>query len=274
MGKLSDALERSQKENVIMLDRAFSKKPKSMPLSSIETEIAREFCTLHTCHDDLVVVSDPNSPEAENFKILRAQILFASNRERPRTILVTSALPGEGKTYVSANLGVSLALGIDEFVLMVDCDLRRPRLHNLLNHSNVAGLHEYLLGDHELSELITRTGIGKLSFLPAGKPPLNPSELLSSQKMTSFIQEVRDRYPDRFIVIDSPPCEVAAEVTTLAKYVDAVVLVVRTHTTPRKLVHHAVDKIGRQNILGVAVNGCDQAYNAYRKYYRNYYHPR
>jgi exopolysaccharide/PEP-CTERM locus tyrosine autokinase len=271
MGKLFDAMERKKKEKVVRIDHFNSQRPNKTCLPDSELQFARTFCALHSCSDDLVVLSDSGSAEAENFKILRTHILFARAPDKPRTIMVTSALPGDGKTYVSANLGVSLALGIDEHVLMVDCDLRRPNLHNLLTYPNSFGLHEYLLGQRRLPDLIARTEIAKLSFLPAGHPPPNPSELLSSHRMEEFIQEVRNRYDDRFIIIDSPPSQIAAEVTTLAKYVDGIVFVIMASSTSRKLIQNSIYKLGKEKILGVVLNGYNQSHKSYKKYYNRYY---
>ena len=134
----------------------------------------------------IVVLSAPDSLDAENFRNLRAQLLFPRDCERRRAIMVTSAFPGEGKTYVASNLAVSLALGINEHVLLVDCDLRRPSVHKLFGYPNTSGLHEHLRGEKELKELIIRTDIEKLSLLPVGSKIPNPAELLSTEMMHRF----------------------------------------------------------------------------------------
>ena len=123
----------------------------------------------NTYDNKLVVLSEPNSADAENFKLLRGQILYAQDRERPRAIMVTSTFPGEGKTYVSANLAASLALSMDDYVLLIDCDLRRGRQHDMFDIPNTNGLHEYLVGDKPLKDLIIKSSIPKLSILTSGR---------------------------------------------------------------------------------------------------------
>lgn len=216
----------------------------------------------------MVVLSDPDSIDAENFRLLRAKILFSKERERPRVIMVTSSFPGEGKTFVAANLAASISLGIDEYVLLVDGDLRKPHLHQMLGYEPAEGLNEFLIGKKTLPELIIRTKLEKLSFLPAGNRSVNPTELLASSTMEKFINEIRGRYDDRLIIIDSTPCQVTAEARTLATYVDGVILVVMARKSPRDAVEKAIEDLGREKILGFVFNGFD---NIQKKYYSYYY---
>lgn len=185
--------------------------------------------------------------------------------------MVTSTFPGEGKTFVAANLAVSIAMGIDEYVLLIDCDLRRPRLHEMLGYSNCDGLHEYLTGESQLPDLIIRTEIDKLSILPAGKTPPNPTELLSSTRMKEFLEEVRERYQDRFIIVDSTPMQFTAEASILANYVDGIILVIMAQKSPRKAIQEAIKSLGKEKILGVVFNGHSKAYGYYDRYYNRYY---
>jgi len=271
MGKISDAIERHKKEKSSKIEDAGGKKREGFTLKDSEEASAGNICTQQKCSDKLVVLSLPHSVDAENFKTLRARVLFAGNRKRPRTIMVTSAFPSEGKTFVSANLAVSIALGIDEYVLLVDCDLRRPSLHEMFGYTSTEGLHEYLTGKKELPDLIIRTQIGKLSLLPAGDTPANPAELLSSTRMEAFLEEVKGRYEDRFIVIDSTPSQVTAETNVLARYVDGIILVVMAKKSPRGAVQETINNLGREKILGVVFNGYSTASKGYYKYYKKYY---
>jgi exopolysaccharide/PEP-CTERM locus tyrosine autokinase len=236
-----------------------------------EIAFAKEFCTLNECSPNVVVLSAPDSADAENFKILRAQILFGKRRHRPRTIMVTSTYPGEGKTFVTVNLAVSLALGIDEHVLLMDCDLRRPQVHETLGYRNGEGLHECLTGKKPLEEVITRTEIDKLYLLTAGKLPENPTELLSSTTMRSFLQEMKQRYKDRLVVIDSAPSHITAEAKVLAEYVDGIIFVIMAGKAQRKDIHRAIQNFGREKILGIVLNGYSQANKYYKKHYKKYY---
>jgi len=215
----------------------------------------------------------------ESFRVLRAKILMPPDgRPSPRTILVTSVLPQEGKSFVAANLGVKLAQGIDQHALLVDCDLRLPTLAALFGIEQGRGLSDYLKNSDELSSLIRKTSMDKLSILTSGVPPVNPAELLGSSRMHSLVAELSRRYPDRFVVFDCPPLMVASESMTLAQVVDAVVLVVRQGVSGRILLQQAVAEIGKERILGVVFNGyrsnpissrvLDKSYSRYGNYYR------
>ena len=223
MGKIFDALEKHQKERSSTVKPFSDIRPARSVSEDREISFAEEFHPLHEFDPKVVALSAPDSMEAEHFKIMRAQLLFAGDRERPRTIMVNSPFPGEGKTYVAANLAVSLALGIDEYVLLVDCDLRRPQIHEILGYRNVEGLHECLTGKKQLQDLIIRTQIEKLSILPAGKSPPNPTELLSSAAMRAFLEEIKQRYKDRVIIIDSAPSHISSEAKVLAEFVDGII---------------------------------------------------
>ena len=271
MGKISDALERASKEKIIKLGDHPKEAPKKLVPENPEIAIANDVCSINGCNEKLVVLSAPASPDAENFKLLRGQILYPRDRERPKTILVASTYPGEGKTFVAANLAASIALSIDESVLLIDCDLRRPQMHNLFNYPNTEGLHEYLIGKKSLQELIIRTDLEKLSLLLAGSVPSNPSELLSSTAMRTFIEEVRERYQDRLVVIDSPPSQNFVEAKVLAERVDATILVVMAHRAPSKEIQKTINNLGKDKILGVVFNGYNQARKGLYKHYEKYY---
>ena len=268
---IADALERQKKQKSTRVE--FLQNVRRLESVPKEQEIAyaEKFCTIPQCSPKVVVLSDPYSAEAENFKILRAQILFSRNRKRPRSIMVTSTFPGEGKTFVAANLAVSLALGIEEYVLLVDCDLRRPEVHEIFGHGNDEGLNECLTGKKPLKDLVNKTQIKKLFLLTAGKPTPNPSELISSAAMRTFFMGMKNNSKDRFIVIDSAPSQIASETKVLAKYVDAIIFVVRAQRSTRKEIQRAINGLGKEKILGIVFNGYNNATKSYNKYYDKYY---
>ncbi len=270
MGKISDALEKHKKETVLKTERApvapevaKTAQIPSSPLSHVHAP---------TKYDPkLVVLSAPDSMDAENFKILRSQILFPKEGKKPRVIMVTSALPGEGKTFVASNLAASIALGFNEYVLLVDCDFRRPSVHKMLGISLVAGLYDHLIHKLPLRDVIVKTGYGKLSVIPAGSPSPNPSELIASQMMRDFLEDVRNRYDDRYIVIDATPAQVTAEANVLSQYVDGILFVIMAERAPREAIHRSIENIGKEKILGIVFNGYNQSYRGYTKYYKKYY---
>lgn len=222
--------------------------------------------------EKLFALSQPDSVLAECFRFLRATIIRPAKGEPPRTILVTSALMGEGKTFIASNLAASISQGIEDFVLLVDTDLRRSAVHEIfgMNFSK-EGLSTYLSQNKPLPSLLKKTVINKLSILPAGDATDKPAELLSSEKMKTLIQEVRNRYADRFVVIDSAPVELAPETVVVASEVDAVIFVVKYGETSRHAVKSAMEKLQKEKILGVVFNGYQQAVKVYQKYgYKNY----
>ena len=214
---------------------------------------------------------EPGSLAVESFKMLLAKILTRKSRSRPRTIMVTSPQPMDGKTMVATNLAISISQGINEYVLLVDCDLRRPSIDRILGLNAHEGISEYLEKGVSLGPYLVKTPISKLTVLPAGKPSPNPSEPLSSEKMRQLVEELRDRYEDRHIIIDATPAQFAAETTFLASMVDGVLLVVRSGKTPRDSVLEAIENIDRNKIIGVVFNACNKSpkdYNDYSRYYQ------
>jgi len=270
MGKISDALEKHKKETKLKTDPVLVAQqiPRSQRKASV---ISQSVATPAKYDPKLVVLSAPDSMDAENFKILRSQILFPKEGKRPRVIMVTSALPGEGKTFVATNLAASIALGFNEHVLLVDCDFRRPCVHKMLGIALAAGLYEHLTGKATLPDVIIKTGFGKLSVIPAGSPSPNPSELIASQMMRDFLEDVRNRYDDRYIVIDATPAQVTAEANVLSQYVDGILFVIMAERAPREAIQRSIENLGKEKILGVVFNGYNQSYRGYRKYYKKYY---
>jgi exopolysaccharide/PEP-CTERM locus tyrosine autokinase len=227
--------------------------------------------------DRLIQATATIGPVAESIRALRTRILHPSAGKTPRTLLVTSASPGEGKSFICANLGISLAQGVDNYCLMVDCDLRRPMQHTLFGLSNQAGLADYLQHKKKLSELLVPSGVEKLSILQAGPRSINPAELLGSASMTSLVDELAKRYDDRIVLLDSPPLHAASETAILAQHVDGVILVVRYGASRREYVKALVDAIGRDKIVGVVFNAyrsnmLDSKVFGYYEYQNNYYY--
>lgn len=222
----------------------------------------------------LIVLDDADSHIAECFRFLRSKVTRPAAGEPPRTILVSSALEEEGKTFVACNLAASISQSLEEHVLVIDADLRSPRVHEVFGlHAYREGLSTFLTGRLTLPELLKKTEINKLTILPAGNSTDIPCELLSSTRMKDLIREVRERYKDRFVIIDSPPLELTPETSVLANQVDAVILVVRHGKTPRDAVKAALGKIQKEKLLGVVYNGYDEPlrrYGAYARYRYGY----
>jgi exopolysaccharide/PEP-CTERM locus tyrosine autokinase len=220
---------------------------------------------------NMVMLRRPRSFEAEQFRILRTNLLFPDSGNPPRSIMVTSAVPGEGKSFISANLAISIAQNVDnKYALLIDCDMHMPCIHTCFGFGDKPGLSEHLSSDVPLSSLLLKTKVKRLTILPGGRPPHNPSELLSSEKMSALLKEVQSRYNDRYTVIDSPPPKLTAETSVIARHVDGVLLVIKYGSTPRKKVAELIEIIGKERILGIITNWADTSatYHMYRKHIR------
>jgi protein-tyrosine kinase len=252
MGKIYEALEFARKTNKESSD--------SQAVSFLSEEPEVQLA-------DLTIFQQSSSAIAESFRFLRSKVIKPSTGVPPRSILVTSALTGEGKTFVAGNLAALICQGLDEYVLLIDADVRKPTLHFSFQLRSIReGLCTYLSSQVPLPPLIRKTSIDKLSLLPAGEYAENPAEIISSVKMKRLIQETRDRYPDRFVIIDSAPLELAPETSVLANEVDAVLLIVRYGHTPRDAAKAAIEKIPKEKLLGVVFNGCNQRVKMYGQY--------
>ena len=218
----------------------------------------------------LVTAREPHSLAAEQFKRLRTHVLRRLKARMGKTILVTSAIGGEGKTTTALNLAVAIAQGVNENVLMIDTDLRKPGVHTHLGIAAERGIVDHLRDGVPLEELLVKTGIPKLTLLPSGTPPDNPAELLDSRPMGRLLQEVKGRYPDRYVVLDTSPVNVFTDTAILAPMADGIVLVVRDGSTPREYVLRAIAQLDRSSILGICLNMISAPESLQDSYYYYY----
>lgn len=221
----------------------------------------------------LVSITQPQSPVAEEYKKLKSVVIKLTKGERfLNTIMVTSTLQGEGKSITSLNLAMSLAQEYDHTVVLVDADLRRPTTHSYLGIPNKIGLSDCLMNGTDVGDVLIKTGIGRLSILPAGGPVPNPVELISSSRMKEFIQELKHRYPDRYVIIDTPPVLHFAEAYSIASEVDGVIFVVREGQVPLAHLKEALGMLKGVNLLGVVYNDVEvNRYSSYHYYSYKYY---
>jgi len=256
MSKIYKALEKAEKE------RGEELKREPPLISEIEERAKIEKKMIPPISDAsgmvfdqrLVYFSQPASLATEQFRKLRNYLLNRKSPEFAKTIMVTSAMSGEGKSFVAANLAIGIAHNFHSQALMVDCDLRNPTLGNWFNLENSKGLSDYLTGDGNISELIMKTEVEKLTILPGGKAQENPTELIGSKKMEALVHELKSRYRDRFVIIDSTPLLATSESEVLAKMVDEILIIVRAGVTPRETVKQAIASLEKKKILGLVLN--------------------
>lgn len=224
----------------------------------------------------MVTFNAPDSPVAEQYRKLKTLILQMTRDEFRNTVLVTSAVSGEGKSLTCANLAVMLAREYAQTVLLIDADLRRPSLQTYLGMRPLLGLSDCLEDRIDVGRAIMKAGLPKLSFLAAGRKVANPSELLSSYRMKEFIEEVKNRYRDRYIIIDTPPALLYAETQAMSALVDGVVAVVREGAATLKDVRDMMDILKGTPTLAVVFNDVSSAslegsyYSSYEKYYKRH----
>jgi len=215
---------------------------------------------------DRLAVIDNRSSAAEAYRVVRTSMLLSAAGSPPKTVLVTSGQPGEGKTTTVVNTAISLAqLGAS--VLIVDCDLRKPSAHKVFGIVHDKGLSTYLSRDIEIDGLITKLQIPNLSLLPCGPIPPNPAELISSERMKNLLRMLSERYDH--VLIDSPPLIHVTDPVILSSLVDGVILVVHGGKSTRAVTQRARQELASvgAKVFGVVLNNVDLKRHGYDDYY-------
>jgi capsular exopolysaccharide synthesis family protein len=212
---------------------------------------------------------------AEQYRKLYIEIVQARRTRELKTLLMTSALAGEGKSISALNLAItSAAAGDQHSVLLVDTDLRKPSIHTYLGIHPKCGLVDYLLGDVEYSQIFFKTQIPGLTIIAAGRRVSNPTTLFASTRMEQLIRDIKSQKSYGSIILDSSPVLLTSESKGLLQYVDTAILVVRAKKTPAEVVSQAIKILGEENILGCVLNGVTASdFSLYNYCYnKDYYH--
>jgi non-specific protein-tyrosine kinase len=197
-----------------------------------------------------------NTPEAESYRVLRTQVLQRTRCSGGNVIMVTSALPGEGKTIAAINLAFTLAREFQHTALLVDADLRKQSIHKYLGYASEKGLGDYLMNGTPVSDLITWPGIEKVTLISGGRLCHESAEILGSPRMKELVSELKERYPGRYVLFDVPPILAGADALTFAPLVDQVVVVVQAGKTSMDDVKRALRFLPKEKILGLVLNRC------------------
>jgi len=201
-----------------------------------------------------IVSSRTRNPQADIFRLLRAQVLQIMAEKGFKTLAVTSPSYGDGKTTVALNLALSIAQEPKQTVLLADLDLRKPNLHEFLGIAPEAGLSDYLLHGTPLPSCLLRLSFERLSILPAGEPVDESSEALGLPKMATLAKEMKTRYADRIVVYDMPPVLEQDDSLSFVPHVDAVLLVLREGKTKAPEVSRCLELLAGANIIGIVLN--------------------
>jgi protein-tyrosine kinase len=209
-----------------------------------------------------------NEHAAEQFRTLRSRLYQLRGAQQLRTLLVTSALPGEGKTFVTGNLAQAIVRQPDRRVLMIDADLRCSRLHVPLGAPSNPGLTDYLRGEADEMGIVQHGQQGNLCFIPGGNEVTNPSELLSNGRLKTLLDRVTPVFD--WVILDSPPCLPVADASVVAELVDGVLMIVRAASTPSPTAQRACRELKGRNLVGVVLNAMEEADTYGAHYYTGY----
>jgi non-specific protein-tyrosine kinase len=199
------------------------------------------------------------SYESESYKVLRTRLLQKVGEKGGTTIMITSALPGEGKTLTAVNLSLTCAKEFNQTVMLVDSDLHKQSVHECLGFESNRGLADYLLNGTSLGDLIVWPGVEKFTVISGGRAVTTSSELLGSPRMKGLVKDLRSRYPDRYVIFDVPPVLAGADALAFAPQMDHIILVVRAGSTSIEDVKLALELLPREKMLGVVLNRVEKA---------------
>jgi capsular exopolysaccharide synthesis family protein len=212
----------------------------------------------------MFAAANESSSGAEQFRTLRSRLYQLREATSLKRILITSALAGEGKTFVATNLGQAISREKERKVLLIDADLRSPALHRPLAAPLTPGLSDYLRGEASDPEIIQHGQEGNLCFIPAGNPGSDPSELLSNGALEKLLERLTPLFD--WVIIDSPPCLPVADANVLAAHCDGVLLVLRARSTPSAAADRARKELQKRKVIGVVMNAVEEA-ETYGGYY-------
>ena len=217
----------------------------------------------------IITINDPKSPISESYRGIRTSIQFSNLDKNIKVINVTSSKQGEGKTTILSNLATTFA-NLEKKVLILDGDLRNPTIHRIFELTNVCGLTDVLLEEKSFEECVHCTDTKNLHVLTCGTIPPNPSELLASNKMTEFINKLKENYD--YVFIDTPPIGVVTDAGIISTYSDGCVFVVGAKEVEIEMVKISIERLENvgANILGSILNKFEVSKNS-SNYYNNYY---
>jgi capsular exopolysaccharide synthesis family protein len=215
---------------------------------------------------------DDMAPGAEQFRTLRSRLYHTREKMALKKILVTSALPKEGKSFTAANLAQVMVRQPGRRVLLVDGDLRAPQLHSMMGTTATPGLAEYLRGEGDEFSIMQRGPVENLFFIPSGREIANSAELVANGRLRLLLQRVEALFD--WIIVDSPPAVPVSDASLLAKACDGVLMVVRCNVTPFDMAQRARQEFPDQILVGVVLNGADGDVSNYARYYYETYEKR
>jgi capsular exopolysaccharide synthesis family protein len=203
------------------------------------------------------------------YKLLRTRVMHRMVQNNWKTLGITSAGENEGKTLTCINLGISIAMKLDQTVLLVDADMRRPTVHSLFGFTPKLGLVDHLESGTSIEKMLVQPGVEGIVVLPGRSTTKRSSELLTSVEMAEFVDECKNRYPSRFVLFDLPPGLVGDDVVAFAPYLDAILIVVEDNSTQTTDLARTLEVLEDIELLGVVLNKSSEHMQGYD--YHHYY---
>jgi protein-tyrosine kinase len=207
-----------------------------------------------------------DAPELDYYKMLRVQIMQNAAAKGWKTIMITSARPGEGKTVTAINLAMAFAKAYNQTVLLMDCDLRQQKVYRYMGIASRLGLIDHLADGCPLNEIIIWPRIAKMTLISGERTVSESAELLGSPKMKALVEEMKTRYADRYILLDSAPVLSGADALTLSTLADGIVMVVESGRTPLREIQEALELMPKEKFLGFVLNKHRGEKNGYYPY--------
>ena len=239
--------------------------PSPVPVSH-DSQVVVKRSTL-PADETLVTAPAPNRVSVEQYRRLASMLHEAQTERGLKSIIVTSAVPKEGKTLTAANLALTLSESYTRRVLVIDADLRRPSLHTVFRIANNRGLSEVLRGERLDSVVVKLTP--HLSVLPSGHIDENPTAALSSERMRQLVEECKQKFD--WVLLDTPPIGLLSDAQLVVRLAQSALFVIRAGVTPFQQVDRAIAELGRDYVFGIVLNGVEQQAMPARDYYDGYY---
>jgi capsular exopolysaccharide synthesis family protein len=270
MERIKQALDKARAEREVIGQMAAARATERATDAATPPEVQIRYSHTQVCRPDPRVMREHKLIYGEQdregltaYKMLRTQVLQRMVARNWNALAISSAAAAEGKTLTAINLAISLARELHHTVLLVDLDLRNPNVHRYFGLDPARGIDDYLLRGVPLGEILVNPGIDRLVLLPARMPVENSSEILASPAMGRLVQELKSRYPSRFVLFDLPPVLSADDALSFAPHIDALLLVVHDAKTTREELEHAMEVLKDVPILGTVLNASDEKISAY-----------
>lgn len=267
MDRIKKALEKSKSRKKVKLQE------ESLPASEtteVHSHADIEYTQSRRIHvpqniltENRIIAGNRADPRAMSFRMLRTQVLQAMRENKWTSLAVTGPLPGVGKSLVATNLAISISLEVNQTVLLVDMDLRRPTVHKNFNFEPDYGLLDYLTNDVPLRDILVNPAFDRLVLLPGRGATSESSELLSSPKMLHLIKDIKSKYDSRIVIFDLPPLLNTDDAIVFLPHADATLLVVENGRNTQSDVQNSMRLLEGTNLIGTVLNKADEALKEY-----------